>query len=103
MQCIAHSTKQLSAHCTQHTVAVSHSVSSPLSSAGVTWCSAVCVLHTPYVAEVTPSDEVTFRAERSDHVSCSFRTEVLNNVLVLLGLGGETGGCYRQVADTVVS
>ena len=39
----------------------------------------------------------------SDHVSCSFRTEVLNNVLVLLWLGGETGGCYRQVAATVVS
>ena len=28
---------------------------------------------------------------------------MLNNVLVLLGLGGETGGCYRQVADTLVS
>ena len=49
------------------------------------------------------SDEVTFGAERSDRVSCSFRKEVLNNVLVLLGLGGETGGCYRQVAATVVS
>ena len=60
-----------------------------------------CTLHMQL--KWPPSDEVTFRAEKSDHVSCSFRTEVLNNVLVLLGLGGETGGCYRQVAAIVVS
>ena len=63
----------------------------------------LCVAHSICSLSDPLSDEVTFRTERSDHVSCSFRTEVLNNVLVLLGLGGETGGCYRQVAATVVS